>query len=152
MNTELHFSKAEFILGSHQMKPCINITFMIAKSHILTCKMRESSLSINVFINKLIHWLFWLKNTIQKRTLPSKNITIWRDFIILLEENPPATASALLFFLCVCFFLSITCILCFLCASSRFFFYYDNLFVWKLYYSTNCKIHVYFQLLWKYNL
>jgi len=22
MNNELHFSKAEFILGSHQMKPC----------------------------------------------------------------------------------------------------------------------------------
>jgi len=81
MNTELHFSKAEFILGSHQMKPCINITFMIAKSHILTCKMRESSLSINVFINKLIHWLFWLKNTIQKRTLPSKNVLLFGEVL-----------------------------------------------------------------------
>ena len=57
MNNELHFLKAEFILGSHQMKPCINITFMIVESHIFLCKMREYRPSINVFRNKLIHWL-----------------------------------------------------------------------------------------------
>ena len=57
MNNEFHFLKVEFILGSHQMKPCINITFMIVESHIFLCKMREYRPSINVFRNKLIHWL-----------------------------------------------------------------------------------------------
>ena len=122
MNNELHFSKAEFILGSHQMKPCINITFMIAKSHIFSCKMREYRPSINVFKNKLMHWLLAEKYNSKKNSFIQNIITIWKDFIILLEENPPATASALLFFLCVCF-LCITCMLyccCFLCASSIF--------------------------------
>jgi len=64
MNNELHFSKAEFILGSHQMKPCINITFMIAKLHIFSCI-----------------------SSIQKC------ITIWRDFIILLVENPTRSST-----------------------------------------------------------
>jgi len=49
MNNELHFSKAEFILGSHRMRPCINITSMIAESHIFSCNMREPRPSINVF-------------------------------------------------------------------------------------------------------
>ena len=51
MNNELHFSKAEFIRGSHQMKPCINITYMIAKSLIFSCKMRESMPSMCFNIN-----------------------------------------------------------------------------------------------------
>ena len=64
MNNELHLSKVEFILGSHQMKPCINITFMIAKLHIFSCI-----------------------SSIQKC------ITIWRDFIILLVENPTRSST-----------------------------------------------------------
>ena len=67
-NAQTHFSKAEFILGSHQMKPCINITFMIAKSHIFSCKMREYRPSINVFKNKLIHWLLAEKYNSKKNS------------------------------------------------------------------------------------
>ena len=68
LNNDLHFSKAEFILGSPQMKPCINITFMIAKSHICSCKMRESRPSINVFKNKLIHCLLAEKYNSKKNS------------------------------------------------------------------------------------
>ena len=91
MNNELHFSKAEFILGSHQMKPCINITFMIAKSHIFSCKMREYRPSINVFKNKLMHWLLAEKYNSKKNSFIQNIITIWKDFIILLKENPTPT-------------------------------------------------------------
>ena len=67
---------AEFIRGSHQMKPCI----MIAKSHIFSCKMRESRPFINVFRNKLINWLLAGKKHLKEELFHPKCITFWRDF------------------------------------------------------------------------
>ena len=162
MNNELHFSKAEFILGSHQMKPCINITFMIAKSHIFSCKMREYRPSINVFKNKLIHWLLAEKYNSKKNSSFQKSITIWRDFLILLAENPTPTyirstwiwashrLRSSVSFLCI-----ICMLCCCFCVHLLFYFIFSIIINCLCGFFANppiVKFMCIFQLLRKYNL
>ena len=86
-NNELEFSKADFIFGSQYIKPCINVTFIIATSYIFSCKTSESRPSIKAFRFFLKNWLSAKKYNAKKNDSIHKFKTIWSDFIILLEEN-----------------------------------------------------------------